>query len=102
VAAEDYTGPWDGPVTSKLDACCAAHDKSCSSGSCTRRSDTKLIRCAEKRILPPGEAAIMQLHLANPFLSSTRRKEITKRLDESQDALTVATGMEIARLFRRS
>jgi len=102
VAAEDYTGPWDGPVTSKLDACCAAHDKSCSSGTCTKRSDTKLIRCAEERILPQRKATIMEFQVMNPFTSRSRRMELQKRLDESSDAVLVATGIEIARLFRRT
>jgi len=102
VAAEDYKGPWDGPVTSGLDACCAAHDKSCSSGSCTRAADTRLIKCAETRILSQREASIMEFKTMNPFTSPSKRKELQKRLDESSDAVLVATGIEIARLFRRT
>ena len=102
VAAEDYTGPWDGPVTSGLDKCCRSHDKSCSSGSCTRAADTTLIKCAEKRILPQREATLMEFQTMNPFISRSKRKELQKRLDESSDAVLVATGIEIARLFRRT
>ena len=102
VAAKDYKGPWNGPIQTPLDACCRSHDFSCSSGKCSKAADTKLIKCAEKRILPEGKAMKMQLQLTNPFLSRSRRKEIEKRLSESQDAVIVATGIEIARIFRRS
>ena len=102
VAAEDYQGDWNGPVQTSLDACCRSHDFSCSKGSCSKAADTKLITCAEKRILPQGKAAMMQLQLTNPFMSRSKRKRIEKRLSESQDAVIVATGIEIARIFRRS
>ena len=102
VSADEYTGPWDGPVTSKLDQCCRSHDQGCSSGQCSKADDTKLIACAKKRILPQGEATIMNLQLMNPFLAQAKRKKIEKRLSESQDATIVVTGIEIARLFRRS
>ena len=102
VAAEDYTGPWDGPAISKLDEACRSHDKSCSSGKCSRAADTRLIRAAEKRILPQSIALMMQVQLLNPLMSSSKRKKLEQRLQESQDAVIVATGIEIARIFRRS
>ena len=102
VSADEYTGPWDGPVESKLDEACRAHDKDCSSGSCSRAADTRLIRAAEKRILPQSIANMMSLQLLNPFLAKSKRKKLEQRLQESQDAVIVATGIEIARLFRRS
>ena len=102
VAAEDYTGPWDGPAISRLDEACRSHDKSCSSGSCSRAADTRLIHAAEKRILPQSVAAVMEIQLLNPFLDKKKRKKMEKRLEESQDAVIVATGIEIARMFRRT
>lgn len=101
VSAQDYTGPWDGPAISPLDEACRSHDFACSKGFCTRKADTALIRAAEKRILPEDVALMMQIKLANPFLSSKKRKEINDRLTESADARIVAAGIEIARLFRR-
>ena len=101
MAAEDYTGPWDGPAKSPLDEACRSHDFACSKGGCSRKADTALIRAAEKRILPESIALMMQVKLANPFLSRSERKRINDRLTESQDAVIVATGIEIARLFRR-
>ena len=102
VSADEYTGPWDGPAISKLDEACRSHDKSCSTGSCTRAADTRLIRAAEKRILPQSVAAMMQIQLLNPLMSKSKRKKLESRLQESQDAVIVATGIEIARIFRRS
>jgi len=102
VAASEYRGDWNHPAITLLDACCAAHDKSCSSGSCTRAADTRLIKCAETRILPQREATIMEFQTMNPFTSRSKRKALQKRLDESSDAMLVATGIEIARLFRRT
>ena len=102
VAAEDYTGPWDGPTISKLDKACRTHDHQCSSGRCSRAADTRLINAAKKRILSPGDAVWMNVQLANPFLDQKKRKQINARLTESQDAELVVTGIEIARLFRRT
>lgn len=101
VAAEDYTGPWDGPAISPLDKACRSHDFACSKGGCSRASDTALIRAAEKRILKEDKAFLMRLKLANPFISRSERKRLEDRLTESSDAVLVATGIEIARLFRR-
>ena len=101
VAAEDYTGPWDGPAISPLDEACRSHDFSCSKGGCSRKADTALIRAAEKRILPEDVRLMMVVKLANPFLSQSERKRINNRLQESSDASTVATGIAIARIFRR-
>ncbi len=102
VSADEYTGPWDGPVKSKLDAACRSHDFECSSGKCSKAADTRLMRAAEKRILPQSIANLMSLQLLNPFLAKSKRKKIEARLQESQDAVIVATGMEITRIFRRS
>jgi len=44
----------------------------------------------------------MEFKTMNPFTSRSKRKELQKRLDESSDAVLVATGIEIARLFRRT
>jgi hypothetical protein len=101
VAAEDYTGPWDGPAISPLDEACRSHDFSCSKGGCTRAAHTALIRAADRRILKPDQAFLMQLKLANPFLSRSERKRIEDRLTESSDAALVSAGIEIARLFTR-
>jgi len=101
VPADEYTGPWDGPAISPLDEACRSHDKSCSSGTCSRAADTRLITAARKRILPAGDKLWMTVELANPFLSSKRRKEINARINESDDAELVVTGIEIARIFRR-
>jgi hypothetical protein len=101
VAADEYTGPWDGPAISKLDEACRRHDFQCSAGSCSRAADTELIVAARKRILNPADAMWMQVQLANPFMDPKKRKEMNSRLTESQDAELVVTGMEIARLFRR-
>ena len=43
----------------------------------------------------------MEIRLLNPFLSRSERNSINSRLKESQDAILVATGIEIARVFRR-
>ena len=102
VSADEYTGPWDGPVKSDLDKCCRSHDRGCSTGQCSKADDTRLIACAKKRILNESEAAMMQLQLLNPLLPSSKRKGIEKRLSESQDATIVVTGIEIARMFRRT
>jgi len=102
VSADEYTGPWDGPAISKLDQACRAHDKDCSSGFCSKAADTRLIDAAEKRILPQSIANLMSLQLLNPFLDKSKRKKLEQRLQESQDAVIVATGIEIARIFRRS
>ena len=102
VSADEYTGPWDGPVKSKLDACCRTHDQGCSSGQCSRADDTRLIACARKRILSDADQLWMTVQLANPFLASAKRKKINARIKESQDAELVVTGIEIARIFRRT
>jgi len=44
----------------------------------------------------------MTVQLANPFLDKKKRKEINNRIKESQDAELVVTGIEIARIFRRT
>ena len=102
VPADEYTGPWDGPAISPLDKCCRSHDKGCSSGQCSKADDTRLIACARKRILSDGDQLWMTVQLANPFLASSKRKEINARIGESQDAELVVTGIEIARIFRRT
>ena len=102
VAAEDYTGPWDGPTISKLDKACAQHDKSCSEGGCSKADDTRLIAAADKRILSDADQLWMTVQLANPFLAKNKRKQINARIKESQDAALVVTGIEIARIFRRT
>ena len=102
VPADEYTGPWDGPAISPLDEACRSHDKSCSSGQCSRAADTKLINAARKRILSAADQLWMTVQLANPFLPNKKRKEINARITESQDAELVVTGIEIARIFRRS
>ena len=103
VAAEDYQGNWNGPVDSPLDAFCRSHDRDCAENNgCTRAGDTRLIEGAESRILNPRQELVMQVRLANPFLSRGDRAMIHKRLDESSDAFLVASGIEIARLFRRT
>ena len=101
VAAKDYTGPWDGPAITPLDEACRSHDFACAQGGCSRKADTELIRAAERRILNQREATMMEIRLLNPFLSRSERNSINSRLEESQDALIVATGIEIARVFRR-
>jgi len=103
VSAEDYKGPWDGPVKSPLDQFCRAHDRDCAENNgCTRAGDTRLIKGAESRILPEGIRFRMELQTLNPFMSKQAKKEIQIRLDESSDAFLVASGIEIARVFRRS
>ena len=102
VSADKYTGPWDGPAISKLDEACRSHDKSCSTGECSRAADTRLIKAARKRILSDADQLWMTIQLANPFLPGKKRKELNARIEESQDAELVVTGIEIARIFRRT
>lgn len=102
VPADEYTGPWDGPVKSPLDKCCRTHDHGCSSGQCSKADDSRLIACAKKRILSDADQLWMTVQLANPFLPGGKRKEINARIKESQDAELVVTGIEIARIFRRT
>ena len=97
---------WNGPVISPLDAACRTHDFSCRSGQCTKAGDTRLIKAAEKRILPFLEQLKLELEQTKLILtgkaSSKRAREINARIEESSDAGLIATGISIARATRRS
>ncbi len=97
---------WNGPVISPLDEACRSHDFSCRSGECTRAGDTKLIKAAEKRILPTLDQLKLELELTKLILTgksdSKRARQITDRMKESTDAALISTGISIARPFRRS
>jgi len=70
-----------------------------------RSADTALIKAAESRILPYLDLLKLELEQAKLILTgkahSKRARDITFRLDESGDAGLVATGISIARPFRR-
>jgi hypothetical protein len=93
---------WNGPVISPLDAACRSHDFESRSGETSKSADTRLIRAAEKRILPWLKQLKLELEELNPFTSNSRRKEITARINESSDAALISTGISIARATRRT
>ena len=105
VAAEDYQGDWNGPVTTPLDACCRSHDLDCSKDGCSSAGDGRLIKCAEKRILPFLQSVKLEVEYSKLILQgkvdSPRAKEIQNRLNESSDASLIATGISIVKPFRR-
>ncbi len=96
---------WNAPCKTPLDCGCRSHDYAGRSGRMPRSADTALIKIAESRILPFMDLLKLQLEQQKLILtgqaSSKRAKQITERLDESADAGLVATGISIARPFRR-
>jgi hypothetical protein len=97
---------WKGPAKTPLDEACRFHDFEGRSGRLTRAADTRLIKAAEKRILPYLDQLKLELEQAKLILtgkaSSKRAREISARIDESSDAGLIATGISIARTTRRS
>jgi hypothetical protein len=93
---------WNGPVISPLDSACRSHDYESRSGFTSKAADTRLIEAAEKRVLPWLKQLDLELQLLNPFLSSSKRKEINARVQESADAALISTGISIARATRRT
>ena len=93
---------WNGPVISPLDAACRFHDFEGRTGTLSKAADTRLIRAAEKRVLPWLKQLDLELQLLNPFLSTSKRKEINDRVQESADAALISTGISIARATRRT
>ncbi len=106
VAAEDYKGDWNGPVTTPLDAACRAHDLDTAQHGPNKKGDTKLIKAAEGRILPFLDSVKLDVEYTKLVLQgksgSKRAKDIQKRLNESSDAGMIATGISIIRPFRRA
>ena len=97
---------WNSPAISPLDEACRDHDYAGRSGRMPASADTRLIKAAEKRILPYLEQLKLELEQAKLILtgrsSSKRNREINARINESTDAALVSTGIAIARPFRRS
>lgn len=106
VSAQDYKGSWNAPCSTKLDCACRAHDKDCSHPKgCSKAGDTRLIEAANKRILPFFNKVKLEAEFASLLLrgkgESKRAKSIRSRIDESDDADLLVSGISIARLFRR-
>jgi hypothetical protein len=97
---------WKGPAKTPLDEACRFHDFEGRSGRLTRAADTRLIKAAEKRILPYLDQLKLELEQAKLILTgkaeSKRAREISARIMESSDAGLIATGISIARTTRRS
>lgn len=98
--------PWNGPAISPLDEACRSHDYEGRSGRLTQAADTKLIKAAEKRILPFMDQLKLELEQQKLILTgratSKRAREISARIEESSDAGLISTGISIARATRRS
>jgi hypothetical protein len=93
---------WNYIAISPLDDACREHDYAGRSGTMPAAADTRLIRAAEKRVLPWLKQLDLELQLLNPFLPSQKRKEINDRVQESADAALISTGIFIARATRRT
>jgi len=109
LSAQEYDErglPWNGPAISPLDEACRSHDYEGRSGRLTRAADTRLIKAAEKRILPFLDQLKLEMEQAKLILTgkaeSKRAREISARIDESSDAGLISTGISIARATRRS
>lgn len=93
---------WKFIAISPLDAGCRLHDFEGRSGTLSKAADTRLINTARSRVLSIRKQLRMETSLLNPFLSKRRRAKLNARIDESIGAERVASGISIARAFRRS
>ncbi|AXH79586.1 MAG: phospholipase A2 [Circular genetic element sp.] len=97
---------WNSSAISPLDEACRLHDYEGRSGKMPRAADTRLIKAAEKRILPFLDQLKLELEQTKLILSgkasSKRAREIAARIEESSDAALISTGISIVREFRQS